>query len=326
VKKAFLFLLFFLFAFTANSQVIRGRVLDQKTREPIDFASVFFNGTFHGTTTAEDGSFELDVTPYAGRTLQISAMGYNSSALKSLIEGELYEVLLERALYEISEVSVESKSLEKKRKAFMRIFKDEFLGLTKNAGDCYILNEKDITFNYHTNKDTLRALSRKPLIILNKSLGYQITYHLDKFEYDRKNNTTFFTGNIIFNMDLAPGSENRTKIEKRRMKTYTGSCKHFFSALWKNELSVEGFQVHEKQSLQPVEYEEMVVSISAMKYFSYPRDLEISYNHFLSTVSFRGPGSYFALDGFFEPEGILWYGTMSLDRIADWLPYEYTPN
>ena len=325
MKKAFLFPLFFLFAFPANSQVIRGRVLDQKTREPIDFASVFFNGTFHGTSTAEDGSFELDVTPYAGRTLQISAMGYNSSSLKSLIEGEFYEVLLERALYEILEISVESKSLTRKRKAFMRIFKDEFLGLTRNAGDCYILNEKDITFNYHTSRDTLRALSRKPLIILNKSLAYQITYHLDKFEYDWKNKTTFFAGNIIFNMDLAPGSENREKIEKRRTKTYTGSCKHFFSALWTNELSSEGFHVHEKQSLQPVKYEEMVVLISDKKYFSYTRDLEISYNHFLSTVSFRGAGSYFAKDGFFEPEGILWYGTMSFDRIADWLPYEYSP-
>ncbi|RLD71047.1 MAG: hypothetical protein DRI98_06340, partial [Bacteroidetes bacterium] len=96
--------------------------------------------------------------------------------------------------------------------------------------------------------------------------------------------------------------------------------------LWKNELSSEGFQVYEKESLQPVEYEEMVVSISDKKYFTYHRDLEISYNHFLSTVSFRGPGSYFAEDGFFEPEGILWYGTMSFDRIADWLPYEYSPN
>ncbi len=325
MKKAFLFPLFFLFAFPANSQVIRGRVLDQKTREPIDFASVFFNGTFHGTSTAEDGSFVLDVTPYAGRTLQISAMGYNSSSLNSLIEGEFYEVFLERVLYEISEVSVESKSLAKKRKAYMRIFKNEFLGLTRNAGDCYIMNEKDITFNYHSSRDTLRALSRKPLIILNKSLGYQITYHLDIFEYDRTNKVTFFAGNIIFNMDLASGSDNKAKIEKRRMKTYTGSCKQFFTALWKNELSSEGFQVYEKESLQPVEYEEMVVSISAKKYFSYHRDLEISYNHFLSTVSFMGPGSYFAKDGFFEPGGILWYGTMSFDRIADWLPYEYSP-
>ena len=325
MKKALLLLLLFLFALPANSQVIRGRVLDQETREPIDFASVFFNGTFHGTTTAEDGSFELDVTPYAGRKLQISAMGYNSSSLNSLIEGEFYEVLLERALYEISEVSVESKSLAKKRKAFMRIFKDEFLGLTKNAADCYILNEEDITFNYHTNRDTLRAFSRKPLLILNKSLGYQITYHLDKFEYDRKNNTTYFVGNIIFNMDLAPGSEDRVKIEKSREKAYTGSCKHFFSALWINELSGKGFLIYEKQSLQPVNYEDMVVVISDKKYFSYARNLEISYDHYLSTITFRGPGSYFARDGFFEPEGILWYGTMSRDRIADWLPYEYSP-
>ncbi len=325
MKKAYLLLFFSCLAYLSLGQVIHGRVLDHKTKEPVDFASVFFNGTFLGTTTDENGEFELDVTPYAGRTLQISAMAYNTASLNALKHGQDYEVLLERALYEILEVSVESKSLTKKRRACMRIFKDEFLGLSKNAGDCYILNEEDITFNYHTSRDTLRAIARKPLIILNRSLGYQITYYLDKFEYDKLNHTTSFSGNIIFNMDLATSQGNRALIEKRRIKTYTGSCKHFFTALWLNKLAAEGFTVQEEQSMQPVRYQDMVIEVQGKKYFSYFRDLEICYNHFLSTASFRGPRVYFAMDGFFEPEGILWYGTMSTDRIADWLPYEYSP-
>ena len=325
MKKPFLFLLLSLFAISASGQVIRGRVLDQETGEPLDFASVFFNGTFLGTTTSVNGEFELDVTPYAGRTLQISAMGYKTASLHSLAAGIYYEVPMERVLFEISEVSVETKSLIKKRKACMRIFKDEFLGLTKNAGACLILNEEDITFNYQSMRDTLRATARKPLVILNKALGYQITYYLDKFEYDRLKNTTIFRGNIIFNMDLATNSGRSTEYEKRREKAYTGSCKHFFSALWMNRIEAEGFSVQEERSMQPVTYQEMVFEVQGKKYFSYPENLEISYNHFISTVSFRGPGIYFARDGFFEPEGILWYGTMSMDRIADWLPYEYSP-
>ena len=219
------------------SQVVHGRVLDYNTKEPIDFASVFFNGTFLGTSTSGNGEFELDVTPYAGRTLQISAMGYLTSSLNSLKAGEYYEVLMERALYEISEVSVSSKSLTKKRKICMRIFKDEFLGLTKNAGDCFILNEEDITFNYRSMLDTLRAIARKPLVILNNSLGYQITYYLDKFEYDKLHKTTYFSGNIIFNMDLAKRQGSKEIFEERRVKAYTGSCKHFFTSLWLNKLS-----------------------------------------------------------------------------------------
>lgn len=36
-------------------QLIQGKVLDQETREPIDFASVYFDGTFVGTTTDSRG-------------------------------------------------------------------------------------------------------------------------------------------------------------------------------------------------------------------------------------------------------------------------------
>lgn len=207
----------------------------------------------------------------------------------------------------------------------MRVFRDEFIGLTKNAGDCYIMNEGDITFNYQSCKDTLRATARKPLIIVNKSLAYQITYYLENFEYDKIHNTTFFKGNIIFDLDLAATSGQREEYEKRREKAYRGSCQHFFSALWMNRTQVEGFSVQEAQSMQPVSYQDIVIDVQGKKYFSYHENLEIYFNNFLSTATFRGPGVYFAKDGFFEPEGVLWYGTMSMDRIAEWLPYEYSP-
>lgn len=317
MKKALLLLLFAFVSLYSYGQSIRGRVLDLETKEAIDFASVFFNGTFHGTTSGENGEFELDVTPYLGRTLQISAMGYKSYSLNSMDTASYHEVLLERAVYKISEVSVESKSLTRKRKAYMRIFRDEFIGLTKNAGDCYIMNEGDITFNYHSCKDTLRARARKPLLIVNKALGYQITYYLEKFEYDKTHNTTFFKGNIIFNMDLAARSGQREEYEKRREKAYAGSCKHFFTALWINRTEAEGFFVQEQQSMQPLTYLDIVIDVQGKKYFSYHENLEINFNNFLSTVTFREPGVYFARDGFFEPEGVLWYGSMSMDRIAE---------
>jgi len=110
----------------------------------------------------------------------------------------------------------------------MRIFKGEFLGRSRIARDCIIMNEEYITlkiprsratgnrseaeldevnaragFNYHSDRDTLRAIARKPMVILNNALGYQITYHLDKFEYDKVHKTTAFYGNIIFNLDMA---------------------------------------------------------------------------------------------------------------------------
>ena len=158
MEKLFLLFFFTLTTHISFGQKIRGQVLDQETRKPVDYASVFINGTFLGTTTNKEGEFELDVTSQSGRAIQISALGYRSSSLSRVIEGKNYEVLLEKTLYEILEVAVEAESLVKERARCMRIFKNEFLGRSRNARDCIIMNEGDITFNYQTNKGTLNAL------------------------------------------------------------------------------------------------------------------------------------------------------------------------
>jgi hypothetical protein len=175
-----------------SGQVITGAVLNQETREPIDYASVFFNGTFVGTTTDEEGRFELDISNYRSRPLSIRAVGYFTETIPRLFPGKTFQILLKPRFYNIEEVSVTTRSLVRKRRACMRIFKKEFIGLTSNAHKCYILNEEDITFNYHTDDDTLRAFASKPILLQNLSLGYDITYYLDRFEYIRSGNIVFF--------------------------------------------------------------------------------------------------------------------------------------
>lgn len=62
-----------------------------------------------------------------------------------------------------------------------------------------------------------------------------------------------------------------------------------------------------------LEYNEFVLEdLHGKKYFTYPKNLEIAYDYYLTTVSFRDYRVYFDRDGFFEPEAILWYGYMFL--------------
>jgi len=326
MKKPILILIFTLITSLTFGQVIRGRVFDRETHEPIDYASVYMNGTFLGTTTDQNGAFELDVTEYPGRTLQISAIGYSTASLSTLSGSESHQVLLVKAVYEISEVSIESQSLAKERKRCMQVFKKEFLGSSNNAKECFILNEDIIKFNYHSNQDTLRATALEPLLILNKSLGYQIIYYLDKFEYDRGHKTTTFIGNISFNRDLASNQENRKEFEQKRKKTYIGSSKHFFSSLWANHHREEGFYVNRvgiADALPPEEF--VMVDSRGKNYLIFNEDLEIAYDYHQSTVHFTQSKAFFDKDGFFEPEALMWFGYMSHSRIADWLPYEYSP-
>ncbi len=81
--------------------------------------------------------------------------------------------------------------------------------------------------------DTLKAFALKPILIINKALGYNITYYLDKFEYYKPGNSFFFMGNIIFNED----STKKMLYERRRKNAFLGSRMHFFRALWTDDLN-----------------------------------------------------------------------------------------
>jgi hypothetical protein len=306
------------------AQKITGLVLNQDTREPVDFASVFFSGTFMGTTTDKEGYFELDVSKYRSRPLSISAVGYHPASITEFTPGKTHEVSLKVKVFEIEEVSVTSRSLVRKRKACMRIFKKEFIGLTSNARKCYILNEQDISFNYDSDKDTLRAFASKAILIQNLSLGYDISYHLERFEYDRTTKTVLYTGNIIFNRDLTEGEESLEKYKRRRAYAYSGSSKHFFRSLWANSLKASGFSVSTYMTGDPLNYENIVFQdFTGSKSMQYNQDLQIRYYDHLSYISFREYKVIFEQDGYFDPTPIIWTGIMSKQRIADFLPYEY---
>jgi len=307
-----------------KGQVITGLVLDQESREPIDFASVFFSGTFVGTTTDEQGRFELDISKYATRSLTISAVGYAPASISEFNTGKQHLVELVWQLVDIEEVTVSTKSLVRKRRANMRIFRNEFIGLSVNARKCHILNEEDITFNYASDGDTLKAMASAPIVIQNLSLGYIISYHLERFEYERKTKTMLFTGSIIFNRDLTDDAESKLLYERRRANAYIGSCQHFFRALWANTLKESEFAVSSSRSGSILSYDDIVYQdFQGRKFLRYYEDLSIEYHASLSYISFIAGKVLFQQDGYFDPTPIIWTGKMSEQRIADFLPYEY---
>lgn len=326
MKKYVLCFLILVVALPVWGQVIRGFVTDQETGLPIDYASVFFDGTFVGTTTNADGSFELEAGKYSTRPLSVSAVGYHSVLLTDLVPGRDLNVSLAPRVFELEEVSVSTRSLVRKRRACMRTFKNEFIGLTPNARQCHILNEEDITFNYGSDKDTLKAYASRPIRIRNLALGYEITYHLDRFEYERKTQTVLYTGNIIFEKDLAVDEGSVLKYELRRSNAYKGSSKHFFRSLWTNSLADAGFVLTNYRSGEPVPLSEIIAhDYQGRKSLVYNQTLQIAYYDKLSYISFRTFRVRFELDGYFEPTAIIWTGEMSRQRIADFLPYEYLP-
>lgn len=310
----------------AYSQIIKGTILDKDTKSPVGFAYLYFSGTFVGTQTDQNGNFTMEISKDSSIPLTISAIGYYSVTLNDYLTGKPLLVYLIPKVYALNEVKINAKSLARRRKANLILFKTVFLGTTNNARYCEILNETDITFNYDSDKDTLKAFAYRPILIENKALGYSITYHLDKFEYTRTGRIFFFKGNMIFNEDLNTDATQKQLFEMRRREAYLGSRMHFFRALWLEDLRSEGFAVKAKSG-RNLAYKDIVrEDINNQKFLRYNENLHISYNpsEASSGLEFLKDKVYFSGDGYFDSEGIAWEGDMANLRIGDWLPYEYS--
>ncbi len=323
MRKLILLFIFISFYTVAYNQVIKGTVLDKNTNDTICFASVYFNATFSGTTSDRKGNFELDISKNRAMPLTISAIGYYSVTLDNFSTAKSLIIYLTPKTYELAGVAVAAKSLERKRRRNLELFKAEFLGTTASAENCVILNENDITFNYDSDKDTLKAFALKPIQIDNRILGYKITYYLDKFEYYKKKYATFFRGNIIFSEDAANEQSKKQFYERMRKFTYLGSRMHFFRALWANELKPVGFIIKDSAG-DFLKYKDIVFQDGDNKFLKYPGNLFVSYNINSSYIVFLTEKVYFDETGYFDPAGINWKGEMAEQRIADWLPYEYS--
>lgn len=96
----------------AQTRGIDGTVTDEK-KQPISFASVIIKGTSKGTTTAQDGSFKLEVSPNA--ILIIRAVGYNLQEIP--VGGEQhFNITLTENASDLNEVVVTALGVKKEKR------------------------------------------------------------------------------------------------------------------------------------------------------------------------------------------------------------------
>ena len=74
-------LLIILFAASAVQAQVTGKVIDSKTREPLDYVNVFYEGKNTGEQTDEDGRFVIKEDS-TWKELTISSMGYQTQKIK----------------------------------------------------------------------------------------------------------------------------------------------------------------------------------------------------------------------------------------------------
>src|SRR6187399_1016824 len=231
MTRIFLFFLCFLFIQNSFSQqfYIRGRVTDNETQLPLKGASVYINNTTKGSTTNDNGDFEIGPLQSGRYEVVASFVGYDALLYSAEIKSSNLRISfkVEKKEEMLREVLVLSSEL---RKRYLDIFKKYVIGISVAADHCQIKNIEEVQFASGDTKDEIQAYTEKALVIENPELGYTIHFDLLQFYYNKATNGAYFFGYTRF-VDWGKDEKTKKKWIRKRRQTYEGSTVHFFRSL-----------------------------------------------------------------------------------------------
>lgn len=359
-----LFVLVLLSAIAVHAQTgeVKGKVLDSKTLEPLPFSNIFINNTTLGVAADQNGNYTLTNIPIGSNEIVFSFVGYQSYQKKIQIKaGETIQLDIrllpdETVLETVVVSSTRDKEWDKQFKKFEKIF----FGNTKFANSCKILNSWVLDFKESetSGKSVFTAMATQPLEIENLALGYTINYYLKSLVstsdgYKIMGEVRFHELNTTEPILLKTQNQNRAD-------AYYGSLRHLLKSMVANTVKEEGFNLyvdknnvennHYRTSNFAAQLDKSIESFSADKSVSpeknegefsieIKKQLEVHYTRVRSTakvyndISF--PVSWIQVNGgvikvntngiVLNPANLVVSGAMNDARVADLLPYNYSP-
>lgn len=247
-KIAFCLLAFIIpaLSFSQTSFIVKGKILDAATKQPLQAASVFAENTTLGTATDGEGNFTLYL-PNGGYNLVITFTGYQTET-KRISSGDdgnnAVVVELKQKQKELEDVVVKA-SFEVKDgwEKYGNFFLENFIGKTANSQECSIKNKEVLHFFYYKRKNRLKILADAPVEIVNNALGYSIKYTLDSFTHEYNTQVSQYTGYPLFK-ELEPvNEEQKNRWKANRLVAYNGSILHFMRSMYQKKLNEEGFEI-----------------------------------------------------------------------------------
>lgn len=254
--SVFLFYLLLLQFPGFSQQVIKGTVVDRSAGSPVGGSSIFLSGTSIGTISDKSGQFELKNIPPGRYELVISSVGYETNVFSFSTEQLPLQVRIEMVVKvrELANVIVEP-FVEEGWDKWGSTFLANFTGQTPNALRCRIRNTESIHFRYYKKSNRLIAYSDEPIIIENRALGYNISYQLEEFEVNFRNQTSLFTGYPFFEDIYRNAERMKRRWNKARDKAYYGSMIHFMRSLYADSLMQNDFEVRRMKRIPNLEKE-----------------------------------------------------------------------
>ncbi|MFD1188459.1 carboxypeptidase-like regulatory domain-containing protein [Pontibacter rugosus] len=243
MKNLLLLTLLFLSCLSASAQhLIKGRVVDAQTNQPLEFVSVYANTTTIGTATNAKGEFALRL-PDGKYELIVSFLGYepliyqvNTGALPPSV---LFK--LSPRQNELKEVVIKG-TRDKQWYDNLEVFKERFLGKDAFGRQSRLLNPEVLAITFDPETALLEVKANEPLQVQNDALGYKITYLLSDFRYYGRDGYVVYLGYPRY--ELMEGSKSKKRRWARnRQKAYNGSLMHFMRAVQQEQLEQQGFNL-----------------------------------------------------------------------------------
>lgn len=243
--RTFLFLLYSLLSNVSgiSQTTLTGKVQDESGK-PLAEASVFLASTSFGSVANDKGQFSLSGMAPGRYDLVVSCMGYQtfSQSIDTRQITTPLSVVLKAKADELENVTI-GPGEEATWAKWGQFFLENFIGTMPGSQDCKIENQADIRFRHFPKQKLLRATSPKPLIIINKALGYSITYQLEYFQYDFDSRIVYYLGYPLFRQMQPKNERMQKKWAENRMDAYLGSQMHFLRSIYRNTALEEGFEM-----------------------------------------------------------------------------------
>jgi len=222
--------------------VVEGTVVDDSTGAPLPATHVFISGSMTGTTVNEEGRFRLSGLSNGAKRLFVTRLGYKPEQVDFVVSTDTtltFSFRLQRTVLEAEEVTVSARR-DKEWYERLRRFKRLFVGESKQAQRCYLLNPNVLRF------DTawwgkFEADAQKPLKFENRALGYRLTYYLKEFEVN--GDIVRWDGEPVFEPLTPQDSTQAQQWALNRRQAFRGSLRHFLLAVLNDRLAEEQFSI-----------------------------------------------------------------------------------
>jgi len=234
------FLLVVKICFAQQNYLLSGTVKD-KRGEVLPGAGVYVSGYKMATVTDNNGNYTLPLKP-GNYDILVQLIGYKTVNKNIIIADRAIklDLVLEESITQLSEVTIKP---DPNRAHYIAMFKDFFIGTTPNAQQCKMINPNVLLVDYDRDEANLTVKTNQFLIIENQALGYRIKYLVNNFEYSSRTKIIYYEG-FPYYEDLK-GSARKKKIwAKKRLTAYLGSPQHFFTSLYNDRATEEGFIIN----------------------------------------------------------------------------------